>query len=147
MNPTLRVPALAEQPRCPDQRCHRIFVSVETEVPLRGLVKCTRKSCEQRWFVEPLDAGDIRAQLLDRYDDAGIVTDLMVRLHLPNWIGRPMYLQIPTSGELWDDYVKSRVALAPIERTKRFLRQAIGAFVLQTGRREGTAARRAPYRF
>lgn len=108
MGPVLRVPALAPFPRCPDRRCGQAWTHAETGGPIRGILKCVRSSCRQRWTIEPLDAGSVRAQLEQQYEDVAIAADVMRRFRLPERIDQPMYLQMPIDSQLWSDYVNDK---------------------------------------
>lgn len=116
--------ALAPFLRCPDQRCRQPFVHVETETRFRGALRCVRSSCRQRWFAEPLDAGRLRPQLEQTYEDAAIAADLMVYFRLPEAIVDPMFLHLPLTSDLWQLFINDR-ASAPRERTRRIVRRAL----------------------
>jgi hypothetical protein len=131
VNPVLRVPALVPFLRCPDLRCKQAFIHVESEERFRGLVKCMRKTCQQRWFAEPLERGNVRYQLEETYGDPNIVNDLMIRLNLPDDITEPMFLQIPLSAELWSGYMNDRDR-RPRSRTRRLVRLVLDALPLMS---------------
>jgi hypothetical protein len=95
-------------------------VHAETAEPFRGIIKCVRKSCSQRWMAEPLDAGSVREQLLERFEDATIASDIMRRFHLPELIDAPAFLQIPLNSDLWTGYVHSR-HLAAVDRQRQLV--------------------------
>lgn len=108
------------------------MLNIEPEERFRGIVKCPRSSCAQRWFVEPLDAGNLRYQLEDRYADVRVVRDIMARLNLPAVIAEPMFLQMPIGGELWEGYVRDRDPVAR-NRTIRLLHRIVDTLHRRTG--------------
>jgi hypothetical protein len=99
-------------------------VHAETADPFRGIIKCVRKSCSQRWMAEPLDAGSVRAQLLERFEDAAIADDIMRRFHLPESIDAPAFLQMPLNAELWNGYIDTR-HLAARARQRELLNRLV----------------------
>jgi hypothetical protein len=109
MTPVLRGEALVPYLRCPDRRCRQPVINVESGRRYSGALRCIRSSCRQHWFVESLDAGDVRAQLAELWDgNLEWVDYVMRRDHLPSHIDQAMYYQIPLSTELWSGYVSSR---------------------------------------
>jgi hypothetical protein len=103
---------------------------MRSEQRFRGALKCVRSSCRIRWFAEPIEAGSVRGQLEEAYQDPQIATDLMARFNLPDTIDTPMYLQIPITIELWADYSSDQIT-KPRSKTIRLLRQ----FLLTVHRR------------
>lgn len=128
MHPVIQVDALVPTLRCPDRRCRQAFIHAETEEPFRGVLKCVRSSCRQRWFAEPLQRGSVRHQLEESYGDPSIVRDLMERLRLPEFIEAPAFVQIPLNSELWSGYISDRES-RPRSRTRRLIRGALDALV------------------
>lgn len=122
------LPFVAEQLRCPRRDCAKPFLAVASEEPFRGALRCLRRTCECRWFVEPLGRGLVRGYLVENYDDVAVAEALIAQLQLPEWIDRPAYLQLPVSGPLWHEYVVGRDG-TPRAASLRLLRHALSGIL------------------
>lgn len=69
----------------------------------------------------------MRAQLLERFEDAPIADDIMRRFHLPESIDAAAFLQIPLNAELWSGYIETR-HLSGTERQRKLLQRVIDVF-------------------
>lgn len=93
--------------QCP--RCERVVTGRDPEVFV-GVLTCGtgsrgandprhRCGCGTHWWAARLQAGSVRAQLLDDYDgDARLVDHLMAHFGLPESIEEPMFWEIELTG-------------------------------------------------
>lgn len=89
--PPPRFCSLSAAIRCPDRRCARLVFSSPEQ--FLGVLQCDR--CKGHFWVTRLEAGSVRAQLVEDYDgDAGVADHMMALFDLPAEIDRPMYWHI-----------------------------------------------------
>lgn len=67
-----------------------------------GALKCDR--CNAHWWATRLDAGSIREQLLNDFEDVELVDALMSLFGLPALIEEPRFWQIRLDGQQWYRY-------------------------------------------
>lgn len=96
--------------RCPARQCGRVLIDVELELGSTTALRCPRKKCRSHWWATHLEAGNIRQQLLDDFEDETVVDQLMGVFGLPLTIDRPMYWQVWLTGEEFHGFNKTKTA-------------------------------------
>jgi hypothetical protein len=125
--PDHQISTLVDEVCCP--RCRRRSVRIEAE-ELRGIAHCHGASCEQRWWVMRLRAGDVEPQLAIVFSYE-LAKEIVSMWKLPARLTSPKYWQISlTKNQLTENngrgshrllsmliqVLRSRITLVPSRR-------------------------------
>ena len=118
IEPVLRCPYCRKTPR----GYHEIFA---------GALMC--ENCRRHWWATVLEAGVLRRQLLDLYNEQPLADALIAMFRLPESIDERSYWQIQITGREFYRYT-TNAEVGPLGRSAALLRRIVGLSRLREAR-------------
>ncbi|HEY9227405.1 MAG TPA: hypothetical protein VIP11_12200 [Gemmatimonadaceae bacterium] len=84
-------------------------------------IKCVK--CGAYWWAVRLDAGDVRAQLLDQFDGDRSVLAVLDAIDAPAVLDRPMYWQLWITGNDHYRFTNKHAAGNVLESSREMMRR------------------------